>query len=68
MSGAEVKRLILESGAKCWQVADALGITDGNFSRRLRKPFSEEETAKIKSILERLAEQRQSAEKIAAQA
>lgn len=54
MSGQEIKAIILKSGVKCWQVAAELGMTDGNFSRRLRKPFSEAEVAEIKAIIERL--------------
>ena len=42
MTGKEVKKMIAESGLKCWQVAEAWGLCDSNFSRRLRKPFSEE--------------------------
>ena len=57
MTGTEIKALIHNAGVKCWQVADALGMQDSNFSRRLRKPFSEEETAKIRAIIENLAEQ-----------
>lgn len=59
MSGAEIKSLIHNSGVKCWQVAAELGMNDGNFSRRLRKPFSEAETAEIKSIIERIIEKKQ---------
>lgn len=51
MSGAEVKNLIIKSGLKCWQVAERWGLNDGNFSRRLRKPFNEEETKRIKGII-----------------
>lgn len=56
MHGNEVKTLITSAGVKCWQVADALGMNDGNFSRRLRKPFSNDEVAKIKAIINRLKE------------
>ena len=56
MTGAEVKQLIIDSGLKCWQVAELWGLNDGNFSRRLRKPFNEQECAKIKSIISDLKE------------
>lgn len=56
MSGAEIKQLIKEAGLKCWQIAERLGITDGNFSRRLRKPFSSEEVERIKAIIAELKE------------
>ena len=38
-----------------WQIADKLGINDGNFSRNLRKELSTEEKAKIFSIIDELS-------------
>ncbi len=55
MTGSEIKNLIRSSGIKLWQVAAALGMNDGNFSRRLRKPFSESEVANIKAIVAELS-------------
>ena len=46
MTGSEVKQLIKSSNLKCWQVADKWGLSDGNFSRKLRKPFNENEVHK----------------------
>ncbi len=54
MTGKEVKEFIFSNGLKCWQVAYAWGISDGNFSRKLRKPFNEEEAQKLCCIVERL--------------
>lgn len=54
MTGNEVKALILSKNLKCWQVAEAWGITDGNFSRKLRKPFTEDEVNKLNQIIEKL--------------
>ena len=54
ISGAEIKERILEAGLKLWQVADAFGCTDGNFSRKLRKDFSEADTQRVLSIIEEL--------------
>ena len=54
ISGAEVKKRILAAGLKLWQVADAFGCTDGNFSRKLRKEFSAADTEKVLSIIEQL--------------
>lgn len=51
MSGAEVKQLILESCVKLWQVAIKWGLTDSNFSRRLRKPFDVAEVERVKAII-----------------
>lgn len=54
MNGQDIKRLILDSGLKIWQVAYAFGITDSNFSRKLRKEFSEADTEKVLSIIDEL--------------
>lgn len=55
MTGAEVKQLAKESGICLWQIAEKLGINDGNFSRKLRKPLSEADTVKILDIIEQLS-------------
>ncbi len=57
MSGQEIKALILESGLKCWQIAAELGMNDGNFSRRLRKPFDENAVAAVKAAIAKLTEE-----------
>lgn len=61
MTGSEVKQLILSEGLKCWQVAELWGLNDGNFSRRLRKPFNEEEVKRVKSIIQQLSAQKETA-------
>lgn len=61
MTGSEVKQLILSKGLKCWQVAELWGLNDGNFSRRLRKSFNEEEVKRVKSIIQKLSEQKETA-------
>ena len=54
MTGAEVKQLAKENGICLWQIAEKLGINDGNFSRKLRKPLSDADTVKILDIIEQL--------------
>ena len=54
MTGNEVKQLIRSAGLKCWQVAELWGVNDGNFSRRLRRPFNDEEVKRIKAIIKEL--------------
>lgn len=61
MTGSEVKQLILSEGLRCWQVAELWGLNDGNFSRRLRKSFNEEEVKRVKSIIQKLSEQKETA-------
>lgn len=54
MLGREIKELILSSGVRCWQVAERWGLSDGNFSRRLRRPFSADEVERVKAIIAEL--------------
>mgnify|MGYP007088308980 CR=1 FL=1 len=61
MSGKDVKKMITDAGLKCWQVAEAWGLCDSNFSRRLRKPFSDEEVSKLKKIIYDLSKKKESA-------
>ena len=43
-------------GVKLWQIADALGVNDGNFSRKLRRELPPDEVEKILAIIARIAE------------
>ena len=44
-------------GVKLWQIAEAYGMNDGNFSRKLRKELPEAEQQKIIGIIHRLAKE-----------
>lgn len=54
MTGAEIKQSILAAGLKVWQVAYAYGVTDSNFSRKLRRDFSDKDTQMVMDIIEKL--------------
>lgn len=55
MKNTDVREAAKKAGVKLWQIADAIGITDGNFSRKLRKEFSAEEKQKILAIIDDLS-------------
>ena len=55
MNNQDIRQAAGGAGVKLWQIADELGINDGNFSRKLRKELSAEEKAKIFEIIERLS-------------
>lgn len=57
MSNQEVRRTAAGAGVKLWQIADALGITDSSFSRKLRKELPQEEKEKIFSIIQKLSQE-----------
>ena len=56
-NGSEVRQYILDNGILLWKVADKLGISDGNFSRKLRHNFTEEEHNKILRAVEELSKE-----------
>lgn len=51
---AEAKRM----GVKLWEIAEQLGMNDGNFSRKLRKELPQAENARILAIIDRLAQEK----------
>ena len=50
------------AGVKLWQIAEGLGVNDGNFSRRLRRELSADEKEKIFQIIDNFKEQEQAHE------
>ena len=59
MTKAEIKRLAADAGLYLWQIAKKLGITDSTFSRKLRRPLSEADTAKVLAAIEQLTAERE---------
>lgn len=53
-NNAELRQAAKNAGVYFWQIAEKLGINDGNFSRKLRKPLSDADTAKILGIIDQL--------------
>ena len=54
MSNQDIRRTAAGAAVKLWQIAEALGIADCNFSRKLRRELSAEEKEKIFSIIREL--------------
>lgn len=57
MNNQDIRRAAAKANVKLWQVADALGKTDSNFSRMLRKELPAHKKSEIFSIIRELAEQ-----------
>ena len=55
-TNTEIRESISAAGLRYWQVAERYGITDGNFSRKLRRELPENERARILSIINELKE------------
>ena len=56
MYNKTIREEALAYRVRLWQIAEQLGITDGNFSRKLRKELPDEERERIIGIIHRLAE------------
>jgi hypothetical protein len=56
MTNQDIRNEARNAGVKLWRIAERLGINDGNFSRKLRKEFSEPEKQRIREIIAELKE------------
>ena len=56
MHNKVIRATAATKGVKLWQIADAIGITDATFSRKLRRELPPEEQEKILGIIQQLAE------------
>ena len=57
MCNQDIRQTATESSVRLWQIADALGIAECSFSRKLRKELSQEEKEKIFSIIQKLSQE-----------
>lgn len=57
MKNQDIRNEIKAAGLCLWQVADALGIMDCNFSRKLRHELPENEKARIRDIIDELGKE-----------
>lgn len=57
MKNNDIRKAAKIAGVFLWQIAEELGVNDGNFSRKLRKELPTAEKEKIFAIIERLAKE-----------
>ena len=55
INNTDIRPLARRKGVYLWQIADALGMADSAFSRKLRKELTGEQKAQILAIIDRLA-------------
>lgn len=58
----DIRQAAQSTGVRLWQIAEKLGLSDGNFSRRLRRELLGEEKTRIMGIIEQLKEADSNAE------
>lgn len=57
MKNDDIKNEVKSAGLRLWQIAEALGMQDSNFSRRLRHELSEAEKTEIREIIANLSKE-----------
>lgn len=55
MYNKDIREAAKRAGVRLWQIAEVLGINDGNLSRKLRKELPNEEKDRILNIIRKLA-------------
>lgn len=58
MANRIIRRCAQEKGVRLWQIAERVGVTDGNFSRKLRRELADAERDRILAIIDEIAAER----------
>ena len=58
MKNTDIRESAKQAGVRLWEIAERLGMNDGNFSRKLRKELSSQEREKIMEIINELAKEK----------
>lgn len=58
MNNIEIRNAAGGCGLRLWQVAEAIGMNESAFSRKLRKELPQEEKKKIIGIIEQLSQEK----------
>lgn len=57
MKNIEIRRAAAMYGLRLWQVAEAVGLNDSAFSRKLRRELSPEDKERVLAAIEELAKE-----------
>lgn len=57
LHNTDIRTRAAERGVRLWQIAEKLGINDGNFSRRLRHELNESDKQQIFVIIDEVAKE-----------
>ena len=59
MKNADIREAAKKAGVYLWQIAEHLGMNDGNFSRKLRRELMPCEREKIIEIIDTLSAEKE---------
>ena len=54
----KIREAACNADVRLWEIAERIGVNDGNFSRKLRKELPEAEQRKILQIIDELVRER----------
>lgn len=55
IANKEIRDAARDAGVRLWQIADCIGMNDGNFSHKLRRELPDQEKKEILEIIKMLA-------------
>ena len=61
MKNEKIRTAAKDAGVKLWQIAERVGLTDSNFSRKLRRELADEECERSLRLIDELAAEREGA-------
>lgn len=57
MKNREIREAAKQAGVCLWQIAERLGVNDGNFSRKLRQELPDDMRIKVMEIIAEIKEE-----------
>ena len=57
VTNEDIRQAAKAAQVKLWQIAEAVGVNDGNFSRKLRHELPDDEKQRILEIIDRLGKE-----------
>ena len=61
-ANADIRQAAKSAGVCLWQIAERIGVNDGNFSRKLRRELPPAEREKVLNIIRELSQEKQEGE------
>lgn len=55
VANKDIRDAARDAGVRLWQIAERIGMNDGNFSRKLRRELPDQEKKEILEIIKTLA-------------
>lgn len=61
MKNVDIRKAAADKGVRLWEIAQRLGISDGNFSRKLRCELPNDMQTRIFAIIDEIAKEAENA-------